>query len=140
MYSYSEVLKNNSSKKQLINAVLSQLGIDKSEAPEDTYIRDIISNGIGGGFSGFTYYADTTSFYRKHRKAINEWVIELAEELGEDPINMICNFGCIKDDSTENKKLVGKCIYDGRLNEETKYIENALAWFAGEEVCRLFDN
>lgn len=140
MYSYNEVLKNNSDKKKLINAVLSQLGIDKSEAPEETYIRDINSHGIGGGFTGFIYYSDTTAFYRKHRKDINDWVTSMADDLGEDAVSMICNFGCIKDNSAENKNLVGRCIYDGRLNDDTKFIENALAWFAAEEVCRLFDN
>jgi hypothetical protein len=138
MATIAEVLRNNSDKKSLINAVLNQLGIDKNDELKESYLYDIYRNGIDGGYTGFTYYSDTTEFYRKNRSNINTWVLEMANDFGEDPISMVCNFGCVKDQSVETKTLVGKCIYSGRLNEETKYIENALAWFAGEEVARLF--
>lgn len=138
MYTIAQVLKNNPEHKGLINAVLNQLGIDKTEAVEDTYIPDIINHGVNGGFNGFIYYTDTVAFYRKNRTAINKWVISMAEEFGETAVDVVCNFNCIKDKSEANN--VGRCLYDGKLNDNTQQIENALAWFAAEEVCRLFDN
>ena len=140
MKSYNQVLRDNADKKAIINAVLNQLGIDRSEAPEETSIRDINNHGINGGFGGFIYYSDTVAFYRKHRKAINEWIIDTAEELGENTIDMVCNFGCIKDNSREMKDDVGRCVYGGKLDDYTKIIENAFAWFAAEEVCRMFED
>ena len=39
-------------------------------------------------------------------------------------------------DRTADKKLIGECLYGGRLTDAHTQIANALAWFALEEVAR----
>ena len=116
-------------KKPVVKAVVRLIGKDS--------IKDVVNHGADSGFSGFTYYAETCKFYRRHRKAINQWVIEMAEELGEDPLTMVRNFRCL--DSKEYVNDIGRCLFGGKLTEETSIVENALAWFALEESCRLFE-
>ncbi len=134
MRTLREVLKEYPEKAVLIRTVIRKIGMD--------YVEDVNNYGIDGGFNGFTYYKDTCAFYRQHRKAINTWVIEEAEQLGENPVDMVCNFGCIK--NKEYAPVVGRCIYDGKLidngDNDTTQIENTLAWFAAEKVCRMFED
>jgi len=128
--SKKEVINSNPDKKKLINAVLKQLG-------NDDYIMDVVNHGANAGFGGFIYYSDTIAFYRKHRNDINNWVLEMAKEFDHSAVDFVCGFNCINDKEEANN--VGRCLYNGKLTTETQLIENALAWFALEEVCRLFD-
>lgn len=129
MKTKTQVLKDNPEHKTLINAVISRIGMDS--------VQDVVKHGIDGGFSGFIYYVDTRNFYRRHRKAINQWVKNMAAEFGEDAIGFVQSFGCLK--GSEWRDEIGTCLYGGKLND-TETVENALAWFTAEEVCRLFDN
>lgn len=115
----------------IIEDVVESIGVES--------IDDVNSHGIDGGFSGFIYYTETVDFYRKHRKTINAMVKDMAEQLGEDPAVMVANFNCLKPCDDEDRWHIGACIYGGPLHDGTERIENALAWFAAEEVCRLFD-
>ncbi len=140
MISKKQVLENNPDYKTLINAVISRIGMDS--------IEDVNSHGINGGFSGFIYYSDTDKFYRRYRKIINKMVFDMADSLGEDPVQMVGSFNCVKAfdhkaqrwNDAETREDIGKCIYGGNLSNVKKQIPNALAWFAAEEVCRMFDN
>ena len=116
--------------KTLINAVISRIGMDS--------VRDVINHGIDGGFPGFIYYSDTCAFYHQHRKAINQWIKNMADEFGQGQVEFVQNFGCLRNSDWRDE--IGQCLYGGKLNDETTQVENALAWFAAEEVCRLFDN
>ena len=67
---------------KLINAVIRQLG-------GKYRLADIYLHGVDGGYPGFTYYTDTVAFYKRHKTAINALVMEQADELGEDPVQMV---------------------------------------------------
>ena len=74
--------------KKLIKAVIRQLGGRDS-------LQDIANHGIDGGFSGFIYHSDTVKFFKRNRAEIVELVKEMADELGEEPIELVCMFNCL---------------------------------------------
>lgn len=129
MISKKEVLANNPEYRTLINAVVRSIGLDS--------VNDVNKNGINCGFGGFIYYEDTHAFAMRYRKLIIKMLENMADDLGEDVVNMVCNFNCVNGDS-EDKKELYKYLGGGR-NEQSG-ITNAVAWFAAEEVCRMFDN
>lgn len=127
----SEVLKEHPEYATLIRSVIRQLG-------DKTYIEDVNNHGAGNGFSGFTYYSDTVYFFRKHRKDIISLVKDLSEGLGEQTITMISNFNCLKDMKIGTDEIAESLYTNkGKLNDQ---IQNAMAWFALEEVCRWFED
>ncbi len=137
----------------LIRAVIRQLGGTES-------LEDIRTHGVDGGFAGFTYYSDTVEFFKKHRHDIAALVKSMADDLGEQPLEMVCMFGClggqslrhggrfdeesrrkaVRDAVSEYGESVGRCLYGGRLTDEDDIVANALAWFAAEEVARAFED
>jgi hypothetical protein len=131
MKTKAQVIKENSQFKSLINAVISNIGIDS--------VQDVNSHGIDGGFSGFIYCSDTHKFAMKHRKAIVSMLEETADQLGEDVVSMVSNFGVFRNCSmdSEDKKDLYKYLGGGRPSQGT--ITNVMAWFAAEEVCRMFE-
>ena len=131
--SKSEVIKNNSDFKTLINAVVSNL--DGMES-----IEDINSHGIDGGYGNFVYYSDTHSFAIKYRKQIIELLEQSADSMGVDVVEMVAGFGVFRRspmDSDDKKDLYR---YLGGAKVEQGEITNIMAWFAAEEVCRMFEN
>ena len=131
MKTLTKVLSNiEEYKKPVIRACIRAVGKES--------VADVVNHGADSGFSGFCYYTETCAFYRRHRKAINQWIMELAQEFGEDAVSMVVNFNCLK--SEEYRMDVGRCLYNGRLGDSMTRVENALAWFALEESCRLFEN
>ena len=131
MKTIAQVKREYPDKAKLINAVVSRIGKDS--------IMDVVNHGADAGYSGFTYYSDTCLFYRKHRADINQWIKETWEDIGyKSALDMVKSFRCAQD---ENEDMIGRCLYGSRLNgDDTMTIENCLAWFALEEVCRLFEN
>ena len=125
------VLIENEDKKSLINAVLNNIGLES--------INDVIHHGADSGFNGFIYYSDTHKFAMKHRKAICEWLEQTASDLGEDIISMVGNFGVFRNSKMDqdDKQDLYKYLGGGRPEQGT--ITNVMAWFALEQVCRLFD-
>ena len=121
-----------SSAHPLAVAVIEQLGgWDDNTA---STLIDVANNGADRGFSGFIYFSDTCDFTTRHRQAIADAVEEMAEELGEDPIRMVQGFRCVDDATTKD---VAIALYvDGSHKDEGNVVlvENALAWFALEEV------
>ena len=121
----------------LARAVIRQLGgwdSFKESAP------DITNHGISGGFHGFIYYTDTCGFTRKNRAAIASMVETMADDLGESPLDMVAGFNCLKESVTASE--VGRVLYSGRGGDPDarQLIENALAWFAGEEISRAYQD
>lgn len=133
MKSKAQVLRENPSFKSLINAVVSRIGMES--------IEDVNRHGISGGFSGFIYYSDTVAFYKRYRAIINRMVLDMSKEFGTNPVDFVAGFRCVNDDD-ENRQDIGVCVYGGNLSklEDDTHVPNALAWFAAEEVCRMFDN
>ena len=99
---------------------------------------DIARYGIDGGFHGFIYYVDTVRFFKKNRYDIMKLAETEADSLGEDVLTMIASFNCMKSlDVTTSE--IAKAIYSGK-GECVDQIMNCLAWFAGEEVCRAWED
>lgn len=132
MISKTQVINNNESYKTLINAVYSRIGKDS--------IMDVVSHGIDGGFSGFIYYSETHKFAMRYRKMIVRMLEEMADNLGEDIVKMVSGFGVFRNSpmDSEDKKDLYKYLGGGKIKQCT--ITNLMAWFAAEEVCRMFDN
>jgi len=119
----------------LKNAVIRAIGGKES-------LRDVYEHGADAGFPGFTYYSDTCKFYARHKHAINELAEEMADSLGDNVIEMVRNFNCIKGDYKPSE--IAKTMYGRRNRQEQNdlcQIDNALAWFALEEVARdIYDH
>ncbi|MCK9220224.1 MAG: hypothetical protein M0P47_09275 [Bacteroidales bacterium] len=131
MKTIKKVIEENSDYKVLINAVVSRIGKDSIEA--------VIKHGINGGYSGFIYCSDTHSFALRYRTLICKLLDELASEFGVDVIKMVSGFGVFRNSpmDSEDKKDLFKYLGGGRPEQGT--ITNTMAWFAAEEVCRMFD-
>ena len=117
---------------KLTRAVLKQIGGNRE------ILKDVARHGAAGGFCGFTYYKDTLAFFRKNREEIKKLLRETAEILGEGLFSMVCNFVCLRDLKVTEEEvaavLFGESEETGEGNETQ--IENALAWFALEEIAR----
>ena len=133
----------------LTNAVIEQLGFEELEDEElRSTLEDITNNGADGGFGGFTYYSETNKFARENMHLIMDQVKELADALGETPLEMISNFGCLKPGIGEDKLdplEIASIIYwnygertspESQVDGTETVVLNALAWFALEEVAR----
>ena len=130
MKTKKQVLADNSEFKTLINAVVNRVGLDS--------IESINSYGINAGFSGFIYYSDTHSFAMRHRKQILELCKYMVDAIGYKNIHdMVMQFNCVSNDP-ENYEDLCKYITGAKLESCT--ITNAMAWFAAEEVCRMFED
>lgn len=121
---------------KLIGSVIRQLGYDGLSKECQSTLKDIASNGINGGFCGFTYYADTHNFFRKNKKQIISMLEDDAKEFDTDVIAFVRSFNCIHIDSDTNKDIYS-ALY-GRSGQSI--ITNALAWYAAEKVAYAFDN
>jgi hypothetical protein len=120
---------------QLIRAVVNQFGGWKSfqeSAP------DVCRGGIDGGFHGFICNADTEPFARRNRQLIAEMASQQADDFGTSVTEMIQNFGCFRHGTKPTDQEIGMALYAGRNAENGLPVLNALAWYAGEEVCRSY--
>lgn len=118
---------------ELIKAVVKQSGGLESFA----YMApDIANHGIDGGFSGWVYYSDTIEFWEKNRDLILEMAEEHASAFGTSMLEMIQEFGVFRNDPISLDDLA-KAIYQGK-SEDTVRVQNVMAWYAAEEVARLY--
>lgn len=137
MKTKKQVLAEIPERKTLINAVINRIGMDS--------VEDVLRGGIDGGFNGFIHYQDTVAFYQRHKKDILKMAAEMADDMGENLMEMIGGFGCLKYydyttkkwTDTEGQEAIGKTVYGGKVDD---MVANALAWFAAEEVCRMFED
>lgn len=120
----------------LIRAVVRQLGGWESFT---TSAPDITNHGIDGGFHGFMYYTDTVAFAKRNRAHIQTMAKEQASDFGSSVIEMIQNFGCFRNDKPTESEIC-TALYGGRSEDGTRSVLNALAWYAGEEVARAFQD
>lgn len=97
--------------------------------------QDIASHGAAGGFSGFCYYSDTVPFAKRNKAAIMAYAEEQAQEIGEsNALALIQGFNCLKN---YNGAEIADGLYNPRSDAKTD-IFNTLAWWALEEVARLY--
>lgn len=102
-------------------------------------LRDVCRGGADAGFPGFCYYSDTTAFYRRHRKAINDMASELAGDIGENVLDMVKGFRCLNGDYSTSE-IAQVMFGKWQDTDEHTAIGNALAWFALETVAFRYDN
>jgi len=131
MISKKQVLKDNESYKTLINAVINRVGLDA--------VQDINNHGIDGGFSGFIYYSDTHAFAMRYRKLIVRLLEEQANDMGVEVVEMVAGFGVFRNSKmdADDRKDLYKYLGGGKPEQGT--ITNVMAWYAAEEVCRMFE-
>jgi hypothetical protein len=137
MKTLSQVTNERPEYKTLINAVIRKIGMNS--------VKDVNNHGIDGGFNGFIYYADTDKFFNRHKKIILQMAQEMASDMGQNLLEMIGGFNCIKyyDYKTqkwtdaEGQEAIGQTVYGRKVDD---VVANALAWFAAEEVCRMFED
>lgn len=142
------VLQENSHQKQLIKAVINQLGGTELERTStngktqerlfyELQIENTLHRGANCEIYGFILYLDTVNFWRKNRAAITAMLEELADSLDEDVVSMVSSFNNIKGHYTTTE--IGKAIF-GRYNDEFTGIYDTFAKFALEEVARMFED
>lgn len=120
----------------LIRAVVRHIGGWESFT---NYAADITNHGINGGFCGFIYYKDTVAFAKRNRASIQAMAKEQASDFGTSVIEMIQNFGCFRNDKPTESEIC-TALYGGRSEDGTRNVLNALAWYAGEEVARAYQD
>jgi len=129
------MIKNSSIPATLIRAVVKQLyGMESFRERA----KDIVNHGIDGGYGGFIYHKDTVKFTKKHKKAIMEMAKDQANEFGMNVFDMIAGFNCFRGEyqASEIAELIYKPFnWD---NSDQVQVYNALSWYAGEEICRLY--
>lgn len=128
-------------RQELIDAVVKQLGDNDPEELRQTF-EDISTHSADAGWPGFTYYADTCAFTQANRALIVPEIEEIAEALGETPFSLVRSFGCLKGD-TYTDHVLSRALYGYSTDmkaaddqDALDLVENALAWFALEEVAR----
>ena len=132
MKTKAQVLRDNPQHAKFIRAVLKR--IDKENIP------DINRNGISGGYGNFIRYADTHKFAMYYRKAIIVMLEEYADDLGEEVVSMVSKFGVFRRDGMDDDDRRDLYLYLGGGKPKYHQIPNLMAWFAAEEVCRMFEN
>lgn len=130
--------KQNPDHAKLIRAVVKQFGGIDNET--QSMMKNILSHGIDGGYHGFIWHSETCKFAQKNQKQITALLENQAEQFDIDVVEMVNGFkpfrknGMDKDDKKDLYLfLAGQA---GRCKGTT--IPNLFAWYAAEEVCRMF--
>jgi hypothetical protein len=132
MKTKAQVLRDYLELKTVINAVINRVGMDN--------VENINNHGIDGGYSGFIYNSETHQFAMRHRKTIVKMLEDTANDMGEDVIKMVSSFGIFRNSTMDNDDKKDLYRYLGGARCEQSTITNLMAWFAAEEVCRLFED
>jgi len=130
MKTLKQVLAENKEYESLIKAVIRQVGKES--------IPDVLEHGADTGFDGFIYYDDTNRFFNRHKKQILKLAEELASGIGTSLFELIRNFNCLKDLNLSDNDI-GLALYTRDKSDTSYTIRNGLAWFALEEVARMFE-
>lgn len=133
MKSKAQVIKERPEYKTLINGVINALGGTES-------VMDVVNHGADSGFPGFTYYSDTHAFAMRYRKLINKLLQEQANDFGQEIVEMVSGFGVFRRSPMDNEDRMELYKYIGGGKCEQSQITNLMAWYALEEVCRMFED
>lgn len=146
----NKFIENSGLDAPMVRSIVSRLG-GWREAQGD--LESIAEHGADAGWSGFTYYNETLSFFKAHKKAILAIVAEMADQCGQGMLETVQSFwrlthtvdnGCAgyvhhmqaPDYSVEE---IADAIYTGR-GDGADIIKNALVWFTLEEVANRYEN
>jgi hypothetical protein len=138
-------IKNNSSwSAATIRNVITALGYDPNAGRESLVelsgnLADCAKHGADGGFSGFIYHRETIAFFIRNRKDIVKNLEHTAEELGEDIIKMVRNFGVFRYSPPPTAGDIGKAMWDtGKVQDNLTSLYNVFAWFCLEEISHVW--
>jgi hypothetical protein len=133
MKSKAQVIKDNPTYKTLINGVINALGGTE-------LVMDVVNHGADAGYPGFTYYSDTHKFAMRYRKLIVKMLVDQAQDFDQEVVEMVSGFGAFRKSPMDNvdRMELYKYIGGGRCEQST--ITNLMAWYALEEVCRMFED
>ena len=129
------LIENSNISAKLIRAVVKQSGGWESFAES---APDISNHGIDGGFHGWISYRETTGFFKRNRAAIMEMAEEQAQDFGTGVLEMVQGFGVFRNDPISADSLA-RAIYQGK-GEDAITVQNVMAWYAAEEVARLYND
>ena len=135
MKSKTQVIKEHSKYRLLINAVLDRIGYKENKG----IVQDVNNSGANAGYSGFIYCSETHSFTIRYRKYIVMLLENTAEQMEQSIEEMVAGFRVFsrcKMDLQDRRDLY-KLLGGGKPSQGT--ITNVMAWFALEEVCRMFE-
>jgi len=76
----------------------------------------------------------------RHRKDIIKLLNDQADQMGEEVVKMVSGFGVFRNSPMDNEDRQDLYRFLGMGKCEQGTITNLMAWFAAEEVCRMFDN
>ncbi len=113
----------------LRKAVINQLG--GLEIFKQSF-KDIAQYGGDGVFHGFIYYTETTAFFKQNRRSILAHLDAICFDLGEDRISVLKSWRCLNHLTSDE---IARGLYEGGKSEEVTQVQNALAFFALEEVA-----
>jgi len=133
MKSKKQVLSERPEYKTLINGVLAKI-----DYPHD--IENCNSHGADVGIGSFIYYNETHAFAMRYRKLIVKLLTEQAEEFGQEVVQMVSGFGVFRKSPMDNEDKMELYKYIGGGKCEQSTITNLMAWYALEEVCRMFED
>lgn len=120
----------------LIDRVIEQMGYEEKNEQCLQELKDVCNYGANMGVSGFIYYSDTCSFFTENRELIVQLAEEVADGCGYGSIfEMIKSFGCLKDSGISDTEIA-KALFTDEETDVTTDIQNAMSWFALEEVAR----
>lgn len=102
------------------------------------YAGDVARHGASGGtFDGFIYYDDTCTFFARNKKHILEMAESTYKELGYSSIiEMLASFQEAKRCKWTQNDIIN-AVYTNK-GEDKEQIQNLMAWYALEEVCRAY--
>ena len=128
----AKMIESSSIPASLIRATVRQSGGWESFTD---HAEDVTNHGASGGFSGWIYYTETEAFTRRNRAAIAQLAEDMASDIGEgSAVALVKGFNCL-DGATESE--CARALY-GKAKPDDSNVENALAWFALEEVSRAY--
>jgi hypothetical protein len=113
----------------LRKAVINQLG--GLEIFKQSF-KDITRHGADSGFNGFIYYTDTTAFFKRNRRSILAHLDAICFDIGEDRISVLKSWRCLNHLTSDE---IARGLYEGGKSDEVTAVQNALAFFALEEVA-----
>lgn len=113
----------------LRKAVINQLGgLERFKAT----FKEVNQHGADGGFHGFIYYTETTAFFKQNRRSILAHLDAICFDLGEDRISVLKSWRCLNHLTSDE---IARGLYEGKKSDEVTAVQNALTFFALEEVC-----
>jgi hypothetical protein len=138
------VRENSAWQISTIRNVIQALGYNTQGGAESlkelsSHLVACAKHGVEIGFPGFTYYQDTTRFFKHNCKDIVTNTGQTAAEMGMDIIQLVQSFNVFRYSTPPASREVSTalwdsaCIHDGLIT-----LYNVFAWYALEEISHIW--